>query len=209
MLMLVSILHQPFPNLSSAHQDFLPLVLWSCAYLSPLCLLYNISPPHFVSSYISVSTHFHVFIATSSSAFPPACPSHLNIPTLISHLCLPSLFLVLLWSSQSSLFPLSIPMLSSLFFLQINTVPLVSIYTCIMLYEGIDNILGLTLFNLAMKSACLSPVTLILCDGYVIALMLIATTRRSWTRNWVSMSRLWCWMKILEMTMTSESKWWC
>ena len=43
---------------------------------------YNITPPQFWSSYLSVSTHFHVLITTSSAVFLSTCPNHLSLTSL-------------------------------------------------------------------------------------------------------------------------------
>ena len=51
---------------------------------------HNVTPPEFRSSYLSVSTHFHVLITTSSSVVLSALPNHLCF-----HLCLPRLPLLL------------------------------------------------------------------------------------------------------------------
>ena len=44
---------------------------------------YNITPPQFRSSYLSVSTHFHLLITTSSSVFLSTWPNHLSLASLI------------------------------------------------------------------------------------------------------------------------------
>ena len=44
---------------------------------------YNITPPHFRSSYLSLSTHFHVRITTSSSVFLSTWPNHFRLASLI------------------------------------------------------------------------------------------------------------------------------
>ena len=44
---------------------------------------YNITPPQFRSSYLSVSTHFHVLITTSSSVFLSTWPNYLSLASLI------------------------------------------------------------------------------------------------------------------------------
>ena len=44
---------------------------------------YNITPPQFRSSYLSMSTYFHVLITTSSSVFLFTFPNHLSPASLI------------------------------------------------------------------------------------------------------------------------------
>ena len=44
---------------------------------------YNIAPPQFWSSYVSVSSPFHVHITSSSSVFLSTCPNHISIASLI------------------------------------------------------------------------------------------------------------------------------
>ena len=82
------LLLRPFPYLGSAHRVFNLHVLPSCA--SSILLL--IAPPQFRSSYLLVSTHFHVVITTSSSVFLSTWPNHLSLASLI---CLPHLRLPL------------------------------------------------------------------------------------------------------------------
>ena len=47
---------------------------------------HNVTPPEFRSSYISVSTHFHVLITTYSSVVLSALPNHLFF-TYVCHAC--------------------------------------------------------------------------------------------------------------------------
>ena len=44
---------------------------------------HNITPPHFRSSYLLVSTHFHVLITTYSSVILPTWPNHISLGSLI------------------------------------------------------------------------------------------------------------------------------
>ena len=118
------LLLRPFPYLGSAHRIFTPRSPVLCFYVYSILSFvhvfsYNITPPQFRSSYLSVSTHFHVLITSSSSAFLSTCHNHASVSLLLfSHLCLPHLPLFLhSWSSQSSLFPSSTMRISSLFFL--------------------------------------------------------------------------------------------
>ena len=74
--------------ITSMHLSFFLRILW--------CLLTSI---------------FQIIITTSSSVFLSTCPNHLSLASLMSPLCLPHMPLLLFllsWSSQSSLFPLSI-----------------------------------------------------------------------------------------------------
>ena len=65
---------------------------------------YNITPPQHQSSYLSVSTHFHVLITTSSSVFLSTWPNHLSLASLILSLMFatPALGLITSFRPSSS-----------------------------------------------------------------------------------------------------------
>ena len=92
-------LPRPFPYLGSVHRVFdLLRFLYLYSFLLHV-FSYNITPPQFRSSYLSVSTYFHlnVLITTSSSVFL----SHsltISVSLLsFSNLCLPQLLLFLIY----------------------------------------------------------------------------------------------------------------
>ena len=61
-----------------------PISCFFCLYVFLLhVLLYNIAPSQFLVSRLSVSTHFHVLITTSSSVFFSTCPIYLSLTSLI------------------------------------------------------------------------------------------------------------------------------
>ena len=70
------------------------LVLLLSLLPSPTCLSYNITSPQFRSSYLSVSTHFHVLTTISYSAFLSIWPNHLSMASLIFSLATPALALI-------------------------------------------------------------------------------------------------------------------
>ncbi len=95
--------------------------LVSCVIISNVLF-----PPQFRSSYMSMSTHFHVRISNNNIVLNP-CLGHgltISVSLLLSlYLCLSHLPLLLFlrsWSSQSCLFPSSISAFSSVYFLGSN-----------------------------------------------------------------------------------------
>ena len=108
---------------SSCQSPWSTVVCFFDLYLVLLLVLsYNITPPPFRSSYIALSTYFHL-PCSHYYLLHPFSPHDLTIPVLLilfPHLCLPHLPLLLFLqplSSQSSLFPSSISTLSFLLFL--------------------------------------------------------------------------------------------
>ena len=75
---------------------FSGLVLLLSLLISPSSS--HITPPQFRSSYLSVSTHFHVLINTSYSVFLSTCPMHLVLPSLIFSLMVATPALALTYS---------------------------------------------------------------------------------------------------------------
>ena len=77
----------PFPCLGSAHSFQFPRSPVFYFFYLHLFLLHvfsrNITPPQFRSSYLSVSTHFHVLITTSSSVFLSTRGNHLSLAPVI------------------------------------------------------------------------------------------------------------------------------
>ena len=95
----------PFPYFEVGASSFqFPHSPVSCFYLYSFLLhifSYNITPPPFRSSYLSVSIAFHVPITTSSSVFLSTWPNHLRLASLIfslichtCHFALVSSFLI-------------------------------------------------------------------------------------------------------------------
>ena len=79
-----------FPIWGRQINFFILRVLGPCASIStPLSSMssYNFAPPQSRSSYISVSTHFHLLRTTSPSIFLSTCPHHLSLASFISSLC--------------------------------------------------------------------------------------------------------------------------
>ena len=85
------LLLRPFPY-------FAILVLLSFLFSPPCIFLYNITPLQFRSSYLSVFTHFHLLITTSSSFFLSTCPNHPSLASLIFSLMFATPALVLISS---------------------------------------------------------------------------------------------------------------
>ena len=73
------------PYLGSAHRVFNLRVLRSCAssLCTPRVFLFNLSPPQFSFSSLSVSTDFYVIITTSSSVFLSTWPNHFSLASII------------------------------------------------------------------------------------------------------------------------------
>ena len=88
---LTSLLLRPFPYLGSMHQVVNLHFLRSCASSILLLLLhvfsYNITPPQFLSSCLSVPTHFHLPCSHCYIFFSLS----LHMASQLSHLCLPHL----------------------------------------------------------------------------------------------------------------------
>ena len=69
---------------SSFQSPHSPVLCCFYLYLFLLCVFsYNITPPQFRSSYLSVSTLFHAVITTSSSVFLSTWPNNLSLASLI------------------------------------------------------------------------------------------------------------------------------
>ena len=120
-VLILFLLLRPFPYLGSAYLVFNLHVLRSCLYfVLPHVFLYNITPPQFRSSYLSVSTHFHLpcshyYIFSSLSPHSHLGLASLDFLTYVCHTCPCSYFFIR--CCQSSLFPSRISISSFLFFI--------------------------------------------------------------------------------------------
>ena len=114
------ILLRPFPYLGSAHLVFNLHVLRSCACSIFTCFSFmSFLITSFRSSYLSVSTHFHVLITTSSSVSVSTWPNHLSLASFIVSFMFatPAFAHISSFLTFSILFPPSISTFSSLLFL--------------------------------------------------------------------------------------------
>ena len=115
LLLIILVFFGLFPYFGSSHEFsfsmFSGVVLLLSVPLSLSCVFSNITPPQFRSSYLSVSTDFHVLITTSSSVFLSTWPNHLSLASLIFSLMFATPALALISSvlvSQYALFSSSI-----------------------------------------------------------------------------------------------------